>query len=141
MADDGRAYQKFVVQTGAKNFGRCNDAGCVLFAAPTKTIQQAVAESMVGGDAAGGACIAASGSLLAWCRQKGSTEAMTRLGTGGVAERVGQSGRWMRRSGPLPGAGSVLWTSGCAGAACPGESRGGRPARGAFQTAATPKAS
>jgi hypothetical protein len=48
LMTDG-AYQKFVVQTGAKHFGRCNDAGCFLFAAPSKTIQQAVAESMVDG--------------------------------------------------------------------------------------------
>lgn len=48
LMTDG-AYQKFVVQTGAKYFGRCNDAGCFLFAAPSKTIQQAVADSMVGG--------------------------------------------------------------------------------------------
>lgn len=43
------AYQKFVVQTGAKNFGRCNDEGCFLFAAPTATIHQAVEKSMVDG--------------------------------------------------------------------------------------------
>ena len=43
------AYQKFVVQTGATNFGRCNDDGCFLFAAPTATIHQAVAQSMVEG--------------------------------------------------------------------------------------------
>jgi hypothetical protein len=43
------AYQKFVVQTGAKHFGRCNDAGCFLFAAPRETMQQAVAKSMVEG--------------------------------------------------------------------------------------------
>ena len=42
-------YQKYVVQTGAKNFGRCNDAGCYLFAAPSKVIQDAVARSMVDG--------------------------------------------------------------------------------------------
>lgn len=36
------AYQKFVVQTGAKNFGRCNDVACYLFAAPSATIQGAV---------------------------------------------------------------------------------------------------
>ncbi|NMO14096.1 hypothetical protein HPC49_37400 [Pyxidicoccus fallax] len=42
-------YQKFVVQTGAKNFGRCNDSGCFLFAAPTATIQEAVTKSMVDG--------------------------------------------------------------------------------------------
>jgi hypothetical protein len=48
LMTDG-AYQKFIVQTGAKHFGRCNDTGCFLFAAPTKTIQQAVAESMVDG--------------------------------------------------------------------------------------------
>lgn len=43
------AYQKFVVQTGAKNFGRCNDSGCFLFAAPAATIQEAVTKSMVDG--------------------------------------------------------------------------------------------
>jgi hypothetical protein len=43
------AYQKFVVRTGARNFGRCNDDGCFLFAAPTATIQQAVEQSMVAG--------------------------------------------------------------------------------------------
>jgi hypothetical protein len=48
LMTDG-AYQKFIVQTGARSFGRCNDAGCFLFAAPAKTIQQAVAESMVDG--------------------------------------------------------------------------------------------
>ncbi|MFB1480793.1 hypothetical protein [Corallococcus sp. RDP092CA] len=36
------AYQKFVVQTGAKNFGRCNDAACYLFAAPSASIHGAV---------------------------------------------------------------------------------------------------
>jgi hypothetical protein len=36
------AYQKFVVQTGAKNFGRCNDVACYLFAAPSAIIQGAV---------------------------------------------------------------------------------------------------
>ena len=40
------AYQTFVVQTNAKNFGRCNDTGCYLFAAPTTVIQRAVQESM-----------------------------------------------------------------------------------------------
>ncbi|RKG81290.1 hypothetical protein D7V88_26385 [Corallococcus terminator] len=39
------AYQKFVVQTGAKNFGRCNDVACYLFAAPSETIQGAVEKS------------------------------------------------------------------------------------------------
>lgn len=43
------AYQKFVVQTGAKNFGRCNDSGCFLFAAPAAVIRQAVDSSMVEG--------------------------------------------------------------------------------------------
>jgi hypothetical protein len=43
------AYQKFIVQTGAKHFGRCNDNGCFLFAAPAATIQDAVAKSMVDG--------------------------------------------------------------------------------------------
>jgi hypothetical protein len=43
------AYQTFVVQTNAKNFGRCNDTGCYLFAAPTTVIQRAVQESMKDG--------------------------------------------------------------------------------------------
>ncbi len=42
-------YQKYVVQPGAKNFGRCNDTGCYLFAAPTSVIQGAVDKSMTGG--------------------------------------------------------------------------------------------
>jgi hypothetical protein len=40
------AYQTFVVQTQAKNFGRCNDTGCYLFAAPATVIQKAVQDSM-----------------------------------------------------------------------------------------------
>lgn len=48
LMTDG-AYQKFIVQTGAKNFGRCNDSGCFLFAAPAATIQKAVEASMVEG--------------------------------------------------------------------------------------------
>jgi hypothetical protein len=43
------AYQTFVVQTNAKNFGRCNDTGCYLFAAPSTVIQRAVQESMKDG--------------------------------------------------------------------------------------------
>ncbi|MHA7630800.1 hypothetical protein [Corallococcus sp. M7] len=39
------AYQKFVVQTGAKNFGRCNDTACYLFAAPSAAIHGAVEKS------------------------------------------------------------------------------------------------
>lgn len=42
-------YQKYVVQTGAKNFGRCDDSGCYLFAAPAAVIQDAVQKSMTGG--------------------------------------------------------------------------------------------
>jgi hypothetical protein len=42
-------YQKYVVQTGAKNFGRCDDSGCYLFAAPAPVIQEAVQKSMTGG--------------------------------------------------------------------------------------------
>ncbi|MBN1204135.1 MAG: hypothetical protein JXB05_04330 [Myxococcaceae bacterium] len=41
-------YQKYVVQTGATNFGRCDDSGCYLFAAPTSVIQDAVRKSMTG---------------------------------------------------------------------------------------------
>jgi hypothetical protein len=43
------AYQSFVVATNAKNFGRCNDTGCYLFAAPAAVIQKAVQESMKDG--------------------------------------------------------------------------------------------
>jgi hypothetical protein len=32
-------YQKYVVQPGAKNFGRCDDTGCYLFAAPAAVIR------------------------------------------------------------------------------------------------------
>lgn len=42
-------YQKYVVQPGAKNFGRCDDSGCYLFAAPTSVIQDAVQKSITGG--------------------------------------------------------------------------------------------
>ncbi|WXH30065.1 hypothetical protein WA016_04035 [Myxococcus stipitatus] len=41
-------YQTFVVQSGAKNFGRCDDNGCFLFAAPSAIIQEAVKKSMNG---------------------------------------------------------------------------------------------
>lgn len=40
------AYQSFVVETNAKNFGRCNDTACYLFAAPTSVIHGAVQASM-----------------------------------------------------------------------------------------------
>jgi hypothetical protein len=40
------AYQKFIVETSATHFGRCNDSGCFLFAAPTMIIQAAVEQSM-----------------------------------------------------------------------------------------------
>jgi hypothetical protein len=43
------AYQSFVVETNAKNFGRCNDTACYLFAAPTAVIQGAVQASMTDG--------------------------------------------------------------------------------------------
>jgi hypothetical protein len=39
-------YQQFVVATNAANFGRCNDTGCYLFAAPTAVIHNAVQSSM-----------------------------------------------------------------------------------------------
>jgi hypothetical protein len=47
-------YQKYVVQTGAKNFGRCNETACYLFAAPTAVIEAAVEQSLTpeGHDAA-----------------------------------------------------------------------------------------
>ena len=41
-------YQNYVVKTGATNFGRCNDAGCYLFAAPTAVIEAAVEKSITG---------------------------------------------------------------------------------------------
>jgi len=42
------AYQDYVVKTGATNFGRCNDTGCHLFAAPTSVIAAAVGKSLTG---------------------------------------------------------------------------------------------
>jgi len=42
-------YQSFVVKTAAKNFGRCDDTGCYLFAAPTTVIEKAVNDSMKDG--------------------------------------------------------------------------------------------
>ncbi len=44
-------YQNYVVKTGAKNFGRCDDTGCYLFAAPSKVIEEAVAKSTAAGGA------------------------------------------------------------------------------------------
>lgn len=41
-------YQTYVVQAGAKHFGRCNDTGCYLFAAPAAVIEEAVRKSMNG---------------------------------------------------------------------------------------------
>lgn len=41
-------YQNFVVETGATNFGRCNEVGCYLFAAPTSVIEAAVEKSITG---------------------------------------------------------------------------------------------
>ena len=43
------AYQSFVVETNAKNLGRCNDTGCYLFVVPTSVIHGAVQASMIGG--------------------------------------------------------------------------------------------
>ncbi len=41
-------YQNFVVKTNAENFGRCDDRGCFLFAAPTAVIDAAVTKAMTG---------------------------------------------------------------------------------------------
>ncbi len=41
-------YETYVVKSGAKNFGRCDDSGCYLFAAPTAVIESAVAKSRTG---------------------------------------------------------------------------------------------
>lgn len=41
-------YQTFVVKTNAERFGRCDDTGCYLFAAPTAVIEKAVQDSMKG---------------------------------------------------------------------------------------------
>jgi hypothetical protein len=43
-----KPYQDYVVKTAATNFGRCNDAGCYLFAAPTSVIEAAVEKSITG---------------------------------------------------------------------------------------------
>ncbi len=42
-------YQKYVVKANAVNFGRCNDTGCYLFAAPTAFMQDKLQKSMQGG--------------------------------------------------------------------------------------------
>ena len=42
------AYQKFVVATGAKKWGRCNDTGCYVFVAPAQVIHDAVAAARTG---------------------------------------------------------------------------------------------
>lgn len=42
-------FQKFIVKTAAKNFGRCSDNICYLFAAPAAVIHKAVTDSMVDG--------------------------------------------------------------------------------------------
>jgi hypothetical protein len=41
-------YQDYVVKTGAEKFGRCDDSGCYLFAAPTSVIEEAVQKSKKG---------------------------------------------------------------------------------------------
>lgn len=41
-------YQNYVVKTAAADFGRCDDAGCFLFAAPTAVIDEAVKKSLKG---------------------------------------------------------------------------------------------
>lgn len=41
-------YDTYVVKTAAKNFGRCDDSGCYLFAAPTSLIAAAVEKAKKG---------------------------------------------------------------------------------------------
>jgi hypothetical protein len=43
------SYQSFVVKTAAPKWGRCNDTGCYVFAAPATVIHAAVERSMVDG--------------------------------------------------------------------------------------------
>lgn len=40
-------YQNYVVKPGAKNFGRCDDTGCYLFASPSNVIEEAVNKSLL----------------------------------------------------------------------------------------------
>jgi hypothetical protein len=40
------SYQQYVVATGAARWGRCNDTGCYLFAAPAAVIHRAVDAAM-----------------------------------------------------------------------------------------------
>lgn len=42
-------YDRFIVKPAAKKWGRCNDTGCYLFAAPTAVIHGAVTASMKDG--------------------------------------------------------------------------------------------
>jgi hypothetical protein len=41
-------YQDYVVETAAEKFGRCDDTGCYVFAAPTAVIEEAVRTSLTG---------------------------------------------------------------------------------------------
>lgn len=43
------SYQDYVVKPAAKKWGRCNDTGCYLFAAPAAVIHAAVTQSMSDG--------------------------------------------------------------------------------------------
>ena len=43
------SYQKFIVVAAAKKWGRCDDTGCYVFAAPAGVIHGAVEQSMTGG--------------------------------------------------------------------------------------------
>jgi hypothetical protein len=43
------SYQDYVVKTAAKKWGRCNDTGCYLFAAPAAVIHDAVEKSTSNG--------------------------------------------------------------------------------------------
>jgi hypothetical protein len=43
------SYQSFVVKPAAKKWGRCNDTGCYVFAAPARVIHDAVTRAMAGG--------------------------------------------------------------------------------------------
>jgi hypothetical protein len=43
------AYQKYIVATAAKDWGRCDDTGCYVFVAPAAAIHAAVEKSMASG--------------------------------------------------------------------------------------------
>lgn len=43
------SYQNYIVKPAAKDWGRCDDTGCYVFASPAQVIHQAISQSMADG--------------------------------------------------------------------------------------------